>query len=218
MPFVPPNCERADVYYVPLHDQKGIAQSRNTAIAMTLTPFLLFGDDDVTLDIVAVSAVCDYLAANTGLAMATGRISGPGRRAAVVRPSRLRRTNTAHIGTPELMIRPDVFRAKGMGFDGGFGLGSANPLGDEFILLVDALNAGLSGMALPYVIGHHPTQSSGGDWTDPVRLRARAVVLRRVFGRMVLPYAVAFGIRHRKRLGGIGGVWRFIRQCVQPSS
>ena len=193
---------------------RGVSASRNAALAYAETTFVLFADDDVTLDMGAVLALRDHLLQHPGQAMAVGRLGAPGR-PDTARTGPLRRTNVARIGTPALMIRLAPFRAAGLGFDLRFGLGTGFPLGEEFIFVADALAAGLQGAHLPVEVGQHPSPSSGDNWADPGVLRARAAALHRVFGAATLPYALAFVWRHRARIGGGRAMARFIRQSLQ---
>jgi hypothetical protein len=210
---------RPDLRLIPLPG-RGVSASRNAALACIETEFLLFGDDDVTLNMDAVMQMRDHLAADPGLAMVVGQLDGP-HRTDTIRTGPLRRTNVGRIGTPALMIRLPAFRAAGLEFDLHFGLGTDYPLGEEFIFVTDALAAGLRGAYLPLVVGTHPAPSSGDNWADPVLLRARAAALHRVFGVRTLPYALGFAWRHRARLGGPGileklaGMLGFVRSCLQ---
>lgn len=220
---------RADLRLIALPG-RGVAASRNAALACADTDFLLFGDDDVTLNMGAVLQMRAHLAADPGQAMVVGHLSGPDRpdpprpdppRTEPLRTGPLRPGNAGRVGTPALMIRLAPFRSRGLRFDERFGLGASYPLGEEFIFVTDALQAGLRGSWLPVLVGHHPGPSSGANWADPVALRARAAALHRVFGARVLPYALGFAWRHRARLGGPGklhrlrGMTGFVAACLR---
>lgn len=189
---------------------RGLARSRNAALEMADTPFLLFSDDDIALDLSGIGALRDQLAARPELAFATGRRAGrdPDRYPAT--PQSLNLRNSGKTATPELMLRPARFRDQGLAFDADFGLGARWPLGEEYVFLADALRAGLQGWFFPIDLGRHAHPSTGDVWTDPALLAARMAVLRRVFGRWAPLVRVAYGWRHRRRLGGIGGGLRFI--------
>ncbi|WP_425054018.1 glycosyltransferase [Psychromarinibacter sp. S121] len=200
---------RDDVRVLPLQGQ-GVAASRNAALDAARTPYLLFGDDDVTLDLAGVRRLWAVLRDDPALAVVTGRRTGPvpARYAGQGHPLRL--WNAAKTATPEILLRVAPVRAAGVRFDTGFGIGAPHPLGDEYVFLADALKVGLKGWFAPIVIGHHPAESTGADWSDPVLLRARMAVLRRVFGPLAGPMRLAFALKNRRRLRGApGGVLGF---------
>lgn len=202
---------RADLTVLPL-DSLGVAASRNAALARTETEYLLFGDDDVTLDPVGMHRLWAMLRADPGLDIVTGRLSGPDRGHSASRAHRLRHWNTGRTGTPEIMVRPERIRARGVRFDTDFGLGARYGLGDEFVFLTDALKAGLRGRFAPITVGHHPHPSTGSDWTDPTLLAARVAVLSRVFGPAAPVLRLIYAMKHRRRLREApGGLARFIR-------
>ncbi len=205
---------RPDVRLVTL-DSTGVAKSRNAALDLADAGHLLFADDDVILDMAGVLRLHGHLGRTPGLDMIAGRLLGPQGPVRARGPHRLRLTNSAHIGTPQLMIRLHRIRARGIRFDTRFGLGEKHPLGDEFIFVSDALKAGLTGLYLPVAVGLHPTPSSGINWSDAHLLPARAAALNRVFGAFVLPFALAFAWRHRQRIGGLGGIARFVAQSLR---
>lgn len=205
---------RPDIRLV-LLDSVGVAQSRNAALEQAQGTYLLFADDDVALDMGGVLAIRAHLRDHPALDMAVGRLLGPGPARNAPRAKRLRLTNSAHIGTPQLMVRRDRIRARGILFDTRFGLGARHPLGEEFIFVTDALKAGLRGVHLPLAVGAHPHQSSGTNWADQTLLHARAAVLQRVFGRAVLPFALVFAWRHRAHMGGLRGMAGFVVRSLR---
>jgi hypothetical protein len=206
---------RADVTVLPLPG-RGLSVSRNAAMVAARGAFLLFADDDIAFDADGIAAMLAHLQARPDLALVAGQRRGVLQRTYPDRAHPLRRSNAARIATPELMIRLATFRARDIRFDTRFGLGAPWPLGEEFILVADALKAGLKGTYVPHPVGTHPPLSSGDDWTDPVRRAARAAALSRVFGGAVLPWATAFALRHWRDLGGWDGVRRFVAQARQP--
>lgn len=202
---------RADLTVVPL-ETRGVAASRNAALDRAETPFLLFGDDDIAFDMGGVKRLLAVLEADPALAIVTGRRGGsaPARYAGQGHPLRL--WNAAKTGTPEILLRLAPVRAAGVRFDAKFGLGGKYPLGDEYVFLADALKAGLKGRFEPIVLFTHEGDSTGADWADADRLRARIAVLNRVFGRAAPLMRLAFAVKNRRRLKGApGGVRGFVR-------
>jgi len=212
---------RDDVRVLPL-DGQGVAASRNAALDAARTPYLLFGDDDVTLDLAGVRRLWAVLRDDPALAVVTGRRTGPVPARYAGQGHSLRLWNTAKTATPEILLRVAPVRAAGVRFDTGFGIGAPHPLGDEYVFLTDALKAGLKGRFEPIAIGDHPDDSTGTDWSDPVLLRARVAVLRRVFGPLAGPMRLAFALKNRHRLkdaygGTVGGVLGFALGRVPDS-
>lgn len=185
---------------------QGVARSRNAAVDFADRRYLLFCDDDVEVCLDGVLAGVDHLQ-RTGAALALGRgITPEGRLRKTYlsdRPRRLRLTNAAKAATYEMLVDVRQVRAMGLRFDERFGAGARYFLGDEYIFIADLLRAGLSAEAVPFVFGVHPCDSSGVRWGGP-DLRARAVVLNEVFGRLAPPARAAFALRRWRRMGG----WR----------
>lgn len=214
-------CVQGDVSKVPLDPRwdrvvlvpgRGVARSRNAAIEHSTRRYLLFCDDDVVVCLEGVERAIRLLQ-RTGAAIALGRATDP---TGTLRKRYLRGTrrlsvlNSAKAATYELLVDVEQVRRVGVRFDERFGAGAPLHLGDEYIFIADLLRAGLRGYAVPYVFGIHPTQSSGSAWAER-DARVRAVVFDRVFGRAAPVLRLAFGFRHRRRLGGWRGLVRFTR-------
>ncbi|WP_172300515.1 glycosyltransferase [Pseudoruegeria sp. HB172150] len=214
-PALPP---RPDMAVRPLA-AVGLSASRNAALTLAETPFLLFGDDDVALDMSGVKRLLARLEAAPELAIVTGRRAGEVPRRAAARARPLRLWNAARTATPEIMVRVAPLRARGIGFDAKFGLGGRYPLGEEYVFLADALRAGLRGRYLPVTVGRHDGPSTGADWRDPALLAARIAVMARVFGRAAPLARLVFALRNGRRLRGApGGVAGFVLgRCPDPA-
>lgn len=190
----------------------GVARSRNRAIDLCETRYLLFGDDDVEIDVDAVLEAVALLR-ETGAAIALGygidMETGVSRKRHPDRVTRLTALNCGRAATYEMVIDVAQCRSAGVTFDTRFGAGAVLPLGDEYLFIVDAVRAGLTGYSVPLAFGRHPHDSSGSDWDKPAHLVSRAAVLERAFGRWAPLARAAFAARHVRRVGGIGGAWRF---------
>lgn len=204
-----PATTRADITYITL-DTRGLSHSRNSALDHCTTPFLLFADDDMTLNPTAIQSLATELHNAPALGFAAGWRAG--RRPASGRKSGtydLGKLNTGRICAPELLIRMDCLRGTDLRFDTRFGAGTDLPIGEDYIFVCDMLDAGLRGRAFPVVTGAHPDASTGGVWNDPVILRARRAVLARCFGKMAWIVRAAYALRHIRHLGGLGAAWGF---------
>lgn len=203
---------RADVRLSHTEGQ-GAARNRNAALADVDTPLLLFADDDLVFHPTAILALMAEFDARPAADILCARLedeTGRPRKRYSRHGRRLRWFNGGKVGTPELALRPDRVRAKGIGFDPRFGAGAPDWLGDEYIFLCDALRAGLRGWHVDLTLARHPAESSGTK-TDPATTAIRRRVLIRAFGRwQSLPLRLAFALRHRKSFD-LRGVLAFLR-------
>lgn len=180
----------------------GVAKSRNAAIEIANRRYLLFCDDDVTIDPNGVSETVAHLRA-TGAAIALGRTRNPDgswrKNYGSDKPRALTWYNSAKAATYELIVDCHQIRKAGIKFDERFGAGTVPHLGDEFLFILSALRAGLIGHAVPYALGTHPKKSSGMVW-DERSLKARALVLNEAFGVTAPIVRTAFALKHRGQL------------------
>ena len=164
---------------------RGVAKSRNAAIANTESEYLLFGDDDIEFKESGIAAALDYFGKNPDvsiLLMQATDETGKLRKRYPNKSHKLKLTNSAKAATYEIMIRVSDIKGAGIKFDEKFGAGAPNYLGDEYIFIADALRAGLKGQFEPIVIATHPTESSGSLRNSTTDRGARAKVFTRVFG------------------------------------
>jgi glycosyltransferase involved in cell wall biosynthesis len=192
---------------------KGVAKSRNAALDRASGEFLLFGDDDMKFVESGINQAIEYFRRNPDCAIILGQAvdeDGILRKSYVSETTPLRLTNSARAATYEMLVRVDALREKKIRFDENFGAGATNYLGDEYILIADALRADLKGVHLPVKIAIHPKDSSGSRWGDEADLSARAKVFARVFGWKAPLYRAAFLIRTNNPWPGISKALRFI--------
>lgn len=197
---------RSDVRVVPLTG-RGLSQSRNAALDHCTTPYLLFSDDDMTLRLDAILALAEVLERCPELDFVAGwRV---GRMSEGAGEARLTRRNSGRICAPELMVRAPAVTRAGVRFDPDFGVGSPQPIGEDYVFVCDMLRAGSQGQSVPVETGSHEGSSTGADWQDPVIQAARRAVLRRCFGPLHLPVRAIYAWRHRRELGGVWGALGF---------
>lgn len=203
--------ERDDVTFHALQSL-GLSQSRNAALDHATGALLVFADDDMMLSPEGVLALARVFNEDQSLDFAAGwrsdRLPRAGRRG---RPHRLHHFNSGRICAPELMVRCSSVKSAGLRFDPEFGLGARYGLGEEFVFVTDALKAGLRGWSLPMAMGVHPDDSTGDDWTAPDLMRARIAMVNRAFGPCAAPVRLLYALRYRRRVGGLGNLWRFAR-------
>ena len=197
--------ERSDVQVVPL-DSIGLSKSRNAALDLAETPFLMVADDDTELDLAGIETILARLEAAPDLAFVTGELVGRRRKAGPLRLWNAGRTNSS-----EMLLRLAPLKERGIRFDECFGLGTPYPMGEEYIFIADALAAGLRGRHVSITVADHPDESTGEQWTDPALLAARLAVLRRVFGWRAPLVRLAYAWKHRRALAQVpGGVLGFV--------
>lgn len=192
---------------------RGVAKSRNAALERASGEFLLFGDDDMQFIESGIDEALGYFQAHPECAIILAQAideSGAARKKYENRVTPLKLTNSARAATYEMLVRVDALKDKKIRFDESFGAGVTNYLGDEFILIADALRAGLTGVHLPVKLAVHPKDSSGSKWGNEADLSARAKVFTRVFGWRAPIYKAAFLIRTNNPWPGFGKALRFI--------
>jgi len=192
---------------------RGVAKSRNAALDRASGEFLLFGDDDMKFIESGIDDALAYFKANPDCAIILARAvdeSGALRKNYLSQVTPIKLTNSARAATYEMLVRVDALRGKKIRFDEEFGAGATNYLGDEYILIADALRAGLKGVHLPVKLAMHPKDSSGSRWGSEADLSARAKVFSRVFGWKAPIYRATFLIRTNNPWPGLGKALRFI--------
>jgi len=173
-----------DIKVVELQN-KGVAKSRNEAIANTNTEYLLFGDDDIEFYESGIESAINVFNSDPQISILLMQAvdeEGKLRKSYPTNSHALKLTNSAKAATYEMMIRVSDIKAAGIKFDENFGAGATNYLGDEYIFIADLLRSGLKGKFEPIVIAKHPTESSGSLRNSAVDRKARAKVFSRVFG------------------------------------
>lgn len=197
---------------------RGVARSRNAAIASASRQYLLFCDDDVQVNLPGVLAGVRHLQ-RTGHALALGRArdtQGQLRKNyGCGRPRALSLLNSGKAATYEMLLDVTQVRAAGVAFDERFGAGTVNYLGDEYIFIADLLRAGLRGSTVPHVFGTHPLHSSGSIWSTS-SLGPRAAAINRVFGPLSLPARAVFAVRHRSRITSPIAMLNFLLDGQRP--
>lgn len=194
-------------------DSRGVAKSRNEALRQAQRKYLLFCDDDVTVDIVGVAAAVAHLK-STGAALALGRAvdeTGTFRKNYPSEVAPLTVLNSAKAATYEMIVDVEQARSANVWFDERFGAGvDTLYLGDEYIFIADLLRAGLTAHAVPITVAMHPADSSGARWGTDADVDARSAALSRALGAKAWWIKPAFAARHARTLG-LRRFFRFLR-------
>jgi glycosyltransferase involved in cell wall biosynthesis len=205
-----PDALRRDDVTLRAEPGTGLSVNRNAGLAQAGGALVLFSDDDIALAPEGLAAMRAAFASDPALDLVlgwrAGQLPDTGPRRA---RHALTRFNTGRAAVPGIVIRRASLQATGLRFDEGFGVGAPCPLGEDYIFVTDLLAAGLRGVGLPIVTGAHDGPSSGDNWHDPLLIKSRAAVLRRVFGPLTLPVRLAYAWRHRARFGSLARMLRF---------
>ncbi len=194
---------------------RGVAASRNAALASCETELLLFTDDDVRLMPEGLTEIIRTFSERSNLDLFVGQTlfgNGEHRKRYPATAQRLTLFNSARIGTVELAVRPRRIVSRQIAFDLAFGAGQVNFLGDEYIFVADCLKAGLEGAYAPVPIAIHSGAGSALDYQSERAARARARVFERVFGPVAAPLIkLAFIWHQRHRFASLAAACRFAR-------
>jgi glycosyltransferase involved in cell wall biosynthesis len=200
---IPDGAPRRDDVRYEMLDSRGVTKSRNAVLDRARGRFVLFADDDIVFYDEGVRSVLGELESNPDLALVLAIAVDEGgrlRKPYPSRPVRLTRWNSGKAATYEIMLRRDAFARAGVRFDERFGAGvDPHFLGDEYILIADAVRAGLECRFLPVVVAVHPTLSSGAGFGTRRDARARSAIFGRVFGRTAPIARLAFVLRSPRR-------------------
>lgn len=191
----------------------GVTKSRNRAIELAKTEYLIFGDDDVEFhpdQLNQAVALMDADPQLTLLLLAATDDKGRVRKQYPKKPERLTRLNSARAATYEMLIRVSEVRRLGVKFDEKFGAGAENYLGDEYIFIADLIQAGAKCEFAPIFVASHPEDSSGSRWGTERDRKVRAKIFTRVFGIWAPAVRLAFGVRRRSELGGAKNLLLFV--------
>jgi hypothetical protein len=198
--------ERSDIRVIALNSV-GVTRSRNEAIRQAKGEVLIFGEEQVEWIQDNLDEVIALFELYPDLAIFLGRAedeNGNLRKRYGSKHTVSSVWNSSHVGTIELAVRPRMLLQNALAFDEEFGAGTENYLGDEYILVAEAIKANLRCEYFPITISRHPTESSGTKFGSARDARARARVYKRVFG--VLAPFVRFLVwaRNPKRFGTNG--------------
>lgn len=179
--------------------ERGLARSRNRAIALASEEICLFGDDDQRY----VPDVCERVEEAFAefpkadiITFAERTPEGALRKRYPSRPRQHSLFSAGRVRTPEIAFRLSRVRKAGLRFDADFGLGSKYTSGEELIFLADALRKNLKVWFVPRVISFHPDDTTGARGSiDPCVMRSRGAMMGRVFGRIAPLAMLAFAVR-----------------------
>ncbi|EHZ7430924.1 glycosyltransferase family A protein [Vibrio cholerae] len=173
---------------------KGLSRSRNIAIKNATRKWCFISDDDNVYDLSAMLKLI-VCAENENVDIALGRIAATDE-IDYKNYSKYRKAvtllNATGVSSIEICINRDVFLNSGLCFRESFGLGALYPSCEEFIMIADALKAGLKIKRFPEYITRHPLESSGKNIENKDILKAKGKAFKLVFGEVLGVLAICF--------------------------
>lgn len=165
---------------------RGVAKSRNAALAKIKSGFIWFLDDDVSVDVpLAKVSLLRLLNDNAEVDIFTfGVLSEDGkpRKKYSAKSFKHNLISILSVGTIEIVVNRDRLIDANCSFPEDMGAGSEIPIGDEPVFLSRCLKSDLHIHFFPEYFISHPFESSGNDFTNRLASYSRGVVFRRIFG------------------------------------
>lgn len=162
--------------------QKGLCRSRNMALGLAEADVAVICDDDIDYTPSGLQRLMDALSRRSEALMAF-RVEVPG--SGIVYPAQTHSLERLPRGywlrSCEMALRPALLRDKGIAFNENFGLGS--PMfqsGEEDILRIDILEAGLGAVFIPVEAGSHRGAATTGMRRDHNHWLAKGAVTMRL--------------------------------------
>lgn len=180
-----------------IFDELGLSRSRNRAIDVAEGRYIYLCDDDVELDVDALLSIAER-AESQSLSIAAFRVrQGSGDyKSYPLRERRIGLLGAASLHSANFIIQRSMLREAKVRYPEDMGLGTELPTGEEYVFVAALLRHGAEARYFPIVAVHHPDVSSGQSFPRDVRdVRAKRVMLDRVFGHLSVLFRLAFALR-----------------------
>jgi len=193
--------QRSDVTYVKQFSY-GVTKSRNLAITLATSDYILFCDDDVVYtdnlyDIVVGalqnSVACTFRVASTegGFTKEFSEFS-----------KRHTRLSILSVGTIEIACQREFLIEHSIKFPEDLGAGARYPCCDEPVFLSRIIDKGASVTYVPITICAHPAISSGMSLNSGVGIMSRLIAFKYIFGRFFyIPLFILFCLKNINKIG-----------------
>lgn len=194
--------------------EKGLAKSRNRAIAHSNCPIALICDDDISFVKGFEQDILKAYSLYPDAALISFKIEdkqgNPYKNyLSTSMPHTFR--SILRVNSIETSIQLSKF-ASNQHYDERFGLGASCPTGEDTIFAVDTFRAGLPCYFVDKTIVIHPLESSGKTFHANYSFH-RGQVYRRAFGLLGLPFGMLFAFKkyhlYKKELGLLAFILRF---------
>ncbi len=183
-------------------DQKGLSKSRNLALNLANSDFVYLTDDDVILNDNISKVVLQAFEENQDADIIAFYIESIGKkvRKKVSKTYNVNYLNSMSLSSVQLVYRLSFLNENELRFDERFGAGAKYTLGEENIMLFDALKKGAVIRYVPDSIGSYYTgDSSWFKGFNGSYFISRGASFRRMFSILSPFVSLAFCIKKRKR-------------------
>jgi len=164
---------------------KGISAARNEGLPFLTGDILMLADDDCWYDACALSTVSECFKTTTAAVLCFKHID-PVTQTTYKRYSNSPLKNLGYISLLSLAsidICIDLRQCRSLvRFDERFGVGTANAVGEECILLTELKKAGYCIGYIPVTLAYHPTKQQQKSVTSKDR-KTKAAIFIRLYGR-----------------------------------
>lgn len=177
----------------------GLSKSRNAGLDAVTADYALITDDDVQFPDDVVSRIRTAIDSSQHPDILTLCAETPEgepfkRYPKNAAPHTLR--TAARVSSIEMVIAVSWWKKKQVRFHERFGLGADYPTGEEYVFMSAAIRSGARAWYFPAPVVIHPALSSGRVM-HAEQLFNKGAMLQCVFGRLALPYLLAFAWRKR---------------------
>ena len=191
---------REDITYVQ-QSEYGVTKSRNLAIELAGSDYVLFCDDDVVYEDGIASKVIDSMAGCDVCTFRVSSIDGGYTKAFKEYDFRHNRFSILSVGTIEIACNRLFLLNNRVTFPEELGAGSKYPSCDEPVFLSRVIaNKGVVKYK-PLTICSHPPVSSGSEISSKESLMSRVIAFKYIFGkRLYILFFLLFFLKNARRI------------------
>jgi glycosyltransferase involved in cell wall biosynthesis len=197
----------------------GLSKSRNTALENASGPLCLIADDDIRYKNGFLDDVIPSINSTKGVAMHgfTLRMEPGGKyhRNYKILNQLLRKEELLGINSIEMLFNLNEVRKTAVRFNEFFGLGSALPVGEEYIFARELMAKGLTYYQHETVLGYHPEESTGKHQSDPQIIAANAAIRFHLYGSIAYLWTVKYALfLNRQGLISVKEIPKAVKQAL----
>lgn len=193
--------QRSDITYVKQFSY-GVTKSRNLAITLATSDYILFCDDDVVYTDKLVDIVVGALQNSVACTFRVASTEGGFTKKFSEYSKRHTRFSILSVGTIEIACRREFLVEHSIKFPEDLGAGARYPCCDEPVFLSRIIDKGATVIYEPITICSHPAISSGMSLNTGVGLISRLIAFKYIFGRyFYMPLFALFCIKNINKIG-----------------
>lgn len=182
-------------------DQKGLSKSRNLAINMAKEDIIYLTDDDIVLKKNFYDIISKSFKDNPNYDILAFNVKGIEKefKEMVTEEKELNLLSSMKLSSVQIVFKLDFIKSQNIQFDERFGAGAKYSMGEENILLFDALKKGAKIKYIPETIALlHLGESTWFEGFNEKYLFDKGANFWRMFGFFAPLYALTYCIRKRK--------------------